>query len=187
MRLAHWFRMVFAAAASLVAAAETSQTFVEDFGSWRTSGSRSSLWHEDFNVEGVIDDTSPFCPGVPFVARQTPNGWAADNGMFVCESFTNAERGMSLSLEGGGRGTVALQDLPAGDVPNGIGAIDFSARVVQRPSFEGFACSSQTFALADAPVSTLTLTNYGFSVKAEMSTLFCPGAAAVSGAACCGT
>ena len=168
---AHWFRMVLAAIAPLVAVAGTSQTFVEDFGSWRTSGSRSSLWHEDFNVEGVIDDTSPFCPGVPFVARQTPNGWTADNGMFVCESFTNVERGMSLSLEGGGRGTVALQDLPAGDVPNGIGTIDFSARVVQRPSFEGFAWSSQTFALADAPVSTLTLTNYGFSVKAEMSTM----------------
>ena len=163
-------------AAVLVAASaladDAGQSFLEDFATWPASDVASGSWQEDFDVSGGLPPDSPYHPDMPFGLNQrTPNGWWADNGMFVCDVFTNAEEGLSLQLEGGGLGAVALRDLPADDMLHGIGTIDFSARVVQRPSLEGFAWASQTDALAGNPASTLALTNYGFSVKAEMSTM----------------
>ena len=52
MRLAHWFGMVFAAAASLVAAAETSQTFVEDLE--ENQGQKDSWVYTDCRIENTV-------------------------------------------------------------------------------------------------------------------------------------
>ena len=156
------------------AVTETKQTFAEDFDTWQTSSGEEDFYHEDFNVSGDINPDSPYYPGKVFGSSpsvRTPHGWWANNGMFVCESFTNAEEGLSLQMEGCGRGTVALQNLSPSQVPRGIGSVEFSARVAQAHAFEGFAWASLTDVLADYPTSTLLLTNYGFSVKAEMSTM----------------
>ena len=154
------------------AVTEAKQTFLEDFETWQTSSGSGGFWHEDFNVSGDIPTNSPYYPGKVFGSNlRTPHGWWANNGMFVCESFTNTVEGLSLQMEGCGRGTVALQNLSAGDVPSGIGSIEFSACVAQAHAFEGFAWASMTDALTNYPTSTLLLTNYGFSVKAEMSTM----------------
>ena len=143
------------------AVSEAKQTFAEDFSTWQTSDGYNSLWHEDFNVTGVISNNSPYYPGKPFGANwPTPHGWIANNGMFVCEAYTNTEDGLALELEGCGRGTVELKNLAAGDVPQGLGSVDFTARIAQPYSMDNFAYS----------LAAYRETNYAFSVKTTLST-----------------
>ena len=114
------------------AVTEAKQTFLEDFDAWQPSSGEEDFYHEDFNVSGDINPESPYYPGKVFGSSpsvRTPHGWWANNGMFVCESFTNVEEGLSLQMEGCGRGTVALQNLASSQVPRGIGSVGFSARV----------------------------------------------------------
>ncbi|MCQ2391654.1 MAG: hypothetical protein MJ240_09550 [Kiritimatiellae bacterium] len=143
------------------AVSEAKQTFNEDFASWKTSTALSDYWNEDFNVSGIIATNSPYFPNVPFATgRRTPHGWTADNGMFVCQSLTNTEEGLSLQLEGCGRGAVTLENISAGDVPSGLGTVDFTARIAQPHAFDNFAWS----------IDGLKAKNYAFTAKADLST-----------------
>ncbi len=143
------------------AVSEAKQTFPETFDTWSTSSASSSLWNEDFYVSGLITPDSPYFPGVEFgTGQRTPHGWTADNGMYICQSYTNAEEGLSLEMEGCGRGMVSLQNLSASDVPSGVGQVDFTARIAQPFDFNGFAWS----------INGLKATNYAITAKAMIST-----------------
>ncbi len=143
------------------AVSEAKQTFLEDLESWKTSTALSDAWNEDFNIIGDIPTNSPYYPGVEFgTGHRTPHGWSADNGLYTCQVFTDSSQGLSLQLEGCGRGMVSLQNLAAGEVPSGIGQVEFTARIAQQHLFEDFAYSE----------NGLKATNYAFTVKADMST-----------------
>lgn len=144
------------------AVSEAKKTFLEDLDSWKTSTAVSDSWNEDFDVLGDIPTNSPYFPGREFgTGHRTLHGWTADNGLYTCQVFTNSEQGLSLQLEGCGRGSVALQNLSASEVPSGIGQVEFSARIAQTHLFENFAYSEDGFKAS----------NYAFTVKADMSTM----------------
>ena len=135
------------------------QSYILDVSGLDLSRSTSSWWWENFDSMAGSKDF-PF--DVPFGQNQiTPNGWVADNGMYVNGFFTaqtnKTDRGMSLQMQGRGAGAIALIDPP--DKPNGIGTIEFNARLAQYLEFGDFFCYLNGF----------TDKNYAFSAKVAMT------------------
>jgi hypothetical protein len=123
------------------------------------SRSTSAYWWENFDSMAGNKDY-PF--DVPFeLNRQTPNGWTANNGMFINGMFSAAVNkttyGMALQMQGRGLGTMSLID-PA-DKPQGIGTVSFSARLAQYLEFGDF------YYYVDGTGSK----NYAISAKAAMT------------------
>ena len=135
------------------------QVYAFDLSSLPESQASSAFWWENFDQKAGVSDY-PF--NEPFGQnRITPNGWIANNGMFINGMFsavTNRDTfGMALQLQGRGIGSISLID-PI-KVPNGIGTVSFSARLAQYLSFEDFYCYQ------DGGGSR----NYAISAKAAMT------------------
>ncbi len=105
-----------------------------------------------------VDDTDEGFPrGEPFSgSRRTPDGWTAENGMFV-DSVRTAPHGMSLQMLGRGLGSLAY----GGTAVDGVDEVSFTAFIAQQPSYNGFL----TY------LGGGTNQNYGISAKLTMSQL----------------
>ena len=143
-----------------------------DINNWTpTSYERPTLWREAFEVDDDDDRYPYYRPTAPNVnslttvdaygAWTTPNGWNAENSAFVPRERI-APFGHSIQLMGGGKGSLMLNNLPAQYIPNGIGEVEFAARVAQVPDFYGFCYNW----FADAAP------NYAVSAKVTMSQLY---------------
>ncbi len=129
-----------------------------DFYSWQVSTGTSALWKEAFSVnagdEGFpIDKT--------FEESRTPNGWTARNGMFVTAN-RGSTNGLAFQMQGRGLGSLSLDKLSAGSMPQGVGSVSFSARLSQSYDLEDFAYY----------IDGTSLTDYGISAKIIMSELY---------------
>lgn len=110
-----------------------------------------------FELFDVDDKDEGFPRGVPFSgSRRTPDGWTAENGMFV-DSVRTEPHGMSLQMLGRGLGSLAY----GGTSVDGVDEVSFTAFIAQQPSYNGFL----TY------LGGGTNQDYGISAKLTMSQL----------------
>ena len=97
-------------------------------------------WSEDFSLKGS-QSLSPegFWMNRAFSSERTPNGWLADQGMWVSQywGITNYNN-FALQMEGRGKGSVTFNLTPA---PNGLDTITFKTRLAQFSDFEDVSFS----------------------------------------------
>ena len=129
--------------------------YTVDFDNWVLAQDSDANWIEQFNI--TYGDAG-FPVDVPFGSHRTPNGWTANNGMFVYHERV-AKSGIAFQMEGRGRGLMALDKLGESAMPDGIGSVKFNARVAQSRDFGDFAWY----------VDGTTFTNYAVSAKINMS------------------
>jgi len=112
------------------------RAYPETFDKWQAKEAKSVYWMENFSG-GVGDTGFPF--NEFFSKHKTPNGWAAENVMFVTEQYSAAyvTNGMALQLEGRGKGFVQFAD--AAYMPDGLDTFSFTARAAQFLEFDDFA------------------------------------------------
>ena len=142
-----------------------------DINEWTpTSYERPSLWREAFEVEDGDARYPYYRSAAPngatnlvnnYGAWTTPNGWNSENAAFVPRERI-APFGHSIQLMGEGKGSLMLNNLPAQYIPNGVGEVEFAARVSQVPSFDGFC-----YNFDDTQGK-----NYAISAKVTMSQLY---------------
>ena len=126
---------------------------------WSATKYSNTLWREPFEVE----DGDPNYPLYAKGAWKTPNGWSSENSMFVPRYRVPVERfGFGTALQLSGKGEGALSLITKDPAPNGIGTVDFAARVAQIPTFGGFCYDY--FAGGKQ--------NYAVSAKVTMSRLY---------------
>ena len=107
-------------------------------GEWEpTRYARPTLWREAFEVEEESIGTGKDYEYYKSGAWTTPNGWSVENGMYVPRE-RSAPHGLSIQLAGEGKGSLSLNNLTPIYIPNGIGEVEFAARVSQIPTFSGF-------------------------------------------------
>jgi len=135
-----------------------------------TSYERPSLWREAFEVDDGDVRYPYYRSAAPsgatnlvndYGAWSTPNGWSSENAAFVPRERI-APFGHSIQLMGEGKGSLMLNNLPAQYIPNGIGTVEFAARVAQVPDWDGF-CYNQ---------DDSGRKNYAVSAKVTMSQLY---------------
>ena len=133
--------------------------YLETFDKWQAKDARSVYWVEDFSG-GVNDTGYPF--NIFYSKHKTPNGWAAENLMFVGELYSAAyvTNGMALQLEGRGKGFVQLADKES--MPDGLDTVSFNARAAQFLEFDDFAYYLDGNTFEDYAVGAkITFTNKG--------------------------
>jgi hypothetical protein len=153
-------------------ASDSRRRHAADINNWTpTSYERPTLWREAFEVDDDDERYPYYRPTAPnasslttvdaYGAWTTPNGWNAENSAFVPRERI-APFGHSIQLMGGSKGSLMLNNLPAQYIPNGIGEVEFAARVAQVPSFDGFC-----YNFDDTQGK-----NYAISAKVTMSQLY---------------
>ena len=101
-----------------------SDTFVDLAATVPTN---SVLWEEHFNVPPSLE--GKYAVEVPFSTLTTPNGWGADNGMWMPQEFRDMTgESIALQLEGEGRGHVRFA---IANSPRGIATFSYRARNAQ--------------------------------------------------------
>ncbi|MBQ6341233.1 MAG: hypothetical protein IJI36_19015, partial [Kiritimatiellae bacterium] len=126
---------------------------------WSATKYSNTLWREPFEVE----DGDPNYPLYAKGAWKTPNGWSSENSMFVPRYRVPVERfGFGTALQLSGKGEGALSLITKDPAPNGIGTVDFAARVAQIPTFGGFCYDYFAGGMQ----------NYAVSAKVTMSRLY---------------
>ncbi len=129
-----------------------------DFYSWQVSTGTSALWKEAFNVT-TEDEGFPL--NKMFEDSRTPNGWTARNGMYTVAT-RSSDSTLAFQMQGRGQGSLSLDKLSAGSMPQGVGNVTFSARLSQSYDLEDFAYYLDGTSLSD----------YGISAKVIMSHLY---------------
>ena len=121
------------------------------------ASSTNVYWTENFNLQqGQSASTYPYYKFFP--SKLTPNGWTAEQIMFVGKTYLT--NGIALQMEGRGKGSVAFSN---SEHPlTGFGAFDFTARLAQFLDFTDFA-----YYIGD---DAMGLHDYGISAKVAMST-----------------
>ena len=111
----------------------TARSYSDDFSEFHASVSSNSLWIERFVLTGseVVSTEGPWAVDIPFKGekKNTPNGWSAESGMWVCEAFRELggkSFALQLLAESSGRLTMNRQK-----APHGIEKITYSARIAQ--------------------------------------------------------
>ena len=137
----------------------------EAFDRWTDTPETKDWWQENF--KGTIDDKDGKRPGyTPFTSVLTPEGWTANNGMWVARFYhptdadSRTQSGLAAELFGAQNGNVQLLN-PVGD-PRGVGTVSFTARVAQAIDADAFALSQ-----AEAPAK---MTDYCFMTRATFDT-----------------
>lgn len=80
----------------------TAKNYAADFSPFRDSVSSNKLWVEQFNLTGleVVSTDGYWAVDRPFDSMNSPNGWAVQNGTWVCEQFrVLGGKSMALQLE----------------------------------------------------------------------------------------
>ena len=126
---------------------------------WSATKYANTLWREPFEVNEEDIGTGKDYEYYKLGAWKTPNGWSSENSMYV-PRYRIAPYGLALQLSGKGEGSLMLNTKdPA---PNGIGTVDFAARVAQIPRFDGFCYDYFAGGMQ----------NYAISAKVTMSRLY---------------
>ena len=126
---------------------------------WSATKYANTLWREPFEVNEEDIGTGKDYEYYKLGAWKTPNGWSSENSMYV-PRYRIAPYGLALQLSGKGEGSLMLNTKdPA---PNGIGTVDFAARVAQIPMFNGFCYDYFAGGMQ----------NYAVSAKVTMSRLY---------------
>lgn len=97
-------------------------------------------WFERFYLgDKSAQEQTGFPKNVPFQSERTPQGWLADQGMWVAQKWgmTNSID-FALQLEGRGKGSVTFNQSPT---PNGLDTIEFSTRLAQFNEFDDISFS----------------------------------------------
>ena len=147
--------------------------YAESFDKWEPKEAKSVYWVEDFSG-GVNDPGFPY--NVFFSKHKTPNGWAAENLMFVGEagSTSYVTNGMAIQLEGRGKGFVQYAD--KANMPDGLDSVMFTARAAQFLEFDDFAYYLDGTSYSDYALATKVTMTYKGSRDRDVS----PGAPSVS-------
>jgi hypothetical protein len=133
------------------------RAYAEMFDKWEPKEGKTPYWVEHFIVP--LGDTG--YPYNTFYSKhKTPNGWAAENLMFIGEQYSAAyvTNGMALQLEGRGKGFIQYAD--AASMPDGLDTVSFTARAAQFLDFDDFAYY----------LDGNTLTDYAVGAQITMST-----------------
>ncbi len=108
------------------------KSFEDEFSARIPCVADSDYWRESFAEE--IGDVG--WPGYePFITARTPNGWTANQGMWVHEKFKDT--GMAFQMDGQGKGSLEFRT--AAVSPRGLGEVSFAARVAQSILFNNIA------------------------------------------------
>ena len=106
------------------------------------------LWEEHFNVPPSLE--GKYAVETPFSTLSTPNGWGADNGMWMPQEFRDmAGDSIALQLEGEGRGHVRFA---IANSPRGIATFTYRARNAQTYdifSFDYYRGTNEFYYLSD--------------------------------------
>lgn len=97
-------------------------------------------WFERFYLgDKSAQEQTGFPKNVPFQSERTPQGWLADQGMWVAQKWgmTNSID-FALQLEGRGKGSVTFNRTPT---PNGLDTIEFLTRLAQFTEFDDISFS----------------------------------------------
>lgn len=144
----------------------TVRSFTDDLGLFHASISSNSLWTERFILTGseVVSTEGKYAVDIPFKGekKETPNGWSAESGMWVCESFRElGGKSFALQLlsESSGRLTMNRQK-----APHGIESISYSARIAQSYLSNPFNYFTGT------TNDVYRMTDYTFAVPCAMTT-----------------
>jgi len=134
------------------------RTFSDSFGNLlETVPTNSVLWEEHFNVPPSLE--GKYAIETPFSTTTTPNGWGADNAMWMPQQFRDMSGdSIALQLEGEGRGRVRFA---IANSPRGIATFSFRARNAQTYdifSFDYYRGTNEFYNLA----------NYTFAVPCVM-------------------
>ena len=153
---------------------DQTQKFSGAFTNWFASvGVDPGYWREAFDVPtDQIGPGKPYELGKRFGSATTPNGWETGPGMWAASSYNDPATGLALQMEGQGAGFLQFTD--AANMPRGLKAIRFTARLAQFVGFDTFAYWDET------DVSKKEMKDYTFIAKAafdtQSSTAFAGGA-----------
>ena len=141
---------------STAAVSDVKQRYTANMAKWELAVDSNRWWNEPFDLNGTTFGAEFY---TPYATHSTPNGWTADNGMFVLQDRLPKTSSIAFQLEGRGRGALSLDKLDANNMPEGIRSVKFSARVAQSQTFDDFAWH----------VDAASETNYAFGAKLTMS------------------
>ena len=138
---------------------DVKQRWDADIAEWVPTQYDNSLWRELFEVSDERIGPGKDYEYYKLGAWKTENGWSSENSMYV-PRYRIAPYGLALQLSGEGKGALMLN--AKDPAPNGIGTVDFAARVAQIPTFGGFCYDYYSAAMK----------NYAVSAKVTMSRLY---------------
>lgn len=140
----------------------TTRSYTDEFRQFRESSpSNGSWWVESFGVKA--EESGKWAINVPFTgSRLTPNGWTAENGMWVSERFKELGwESIAFQMKGEGFGSIAF---PQNQSPRGIESFTYSARIAQSYDIRSFNHYTGT------TNDVYTMSNYTFAVNCAMTT-----------------
>ena len=115
------------------------KAYPETFDRWETKRADNPLYWEEHFTLNTPGDYLEYPFNIFFPQHKTPNGWAAENMMFVGEQYSAAyvTNGMAIQLEGRGKGFISYADKKP--MPDGLDSVNFNARAAQFLEFDDFA------------------------------------------------
>jgi len=140
----------------------TTQSYSDTFSLFKeTTPSNGTWWIENFDI--AASASGKFAIEQPFTgSKLTPNGWTAENGMWVSEKFrVLGGKSIAFQMKGSGFGTIAF---PQSQSPRGVESFAYSARVAQSYSIRSFNYYTGT------TNDVYSLSNYTFAVNCAMTT-----------------
>lgn len=137
-----------------VAASEAMRDFEERFSTWTDTPATNPYWIEGFTQADLKNFES-------FQSKRTPNGWLANNGMYVPEEWMVESNNHAFQMRGTGLGSI---EYPGSVIdPRGLESISYRARLGQQLTFNDIAYK-------DVGRSTSkSMRNYTFVTQAAMS------------------
>lgn len=110
-----------------VGVSASARDFAEDFATWTDTPDTNNYWQEPFTSSSQLEVFTPF------QNKSTPNGWLANNGMFVNEKWMQQNQNYAFQMMGQGFGSIEFPGAPVN--PRGIENVTYRARLGQQLSF----------------------------------------------------
>ena len=141
--------------ASMACTTSDAETYYSNFETWNETVATNACWEESFLATKAELDGGAWPLYQPFRSAVSPNAeFVIGSGQWVNGYYRDNNMGMSLQMEGKGRGYI--QFVNADCSPRGIESVSFRARVAQSISFNDFAYY----------MGGIAMTNYTFMTAA---------------------
>ena len=138
---------------------------------WPVSVATNGNWSENFN-SGNLVAANVYPRNVPFASATSLHGWLADNAMWTYgkwslqkkqDPLTSTGDDSAVQLEGCGKGRLSLTG--KSDMPDGLDAVTYHARIAQRND----ADSVTWYKKYSDELDPFDFTNYTFAVCAALT------------------
>ena len=116
-------------------AARTAKTFADGFEDYFETIATNRLWEEHFDE--TVSTNGTWAIDRHFTGKvTTPNGWGAENGMWVPQRYRQlGDVSMALQMDGEGAGSLLFQVLRQ---PRGVANVAYAARIAQSYELSSF-------------------------------------------------